>query len=101
MSETKTYNGWSNYETWVVNLWIDNEEGSYRYWTDIAFDISSPDSPEYIADPNHRAYSLAQRLKDEHEDAMPELQGVWADLLNAAFQETDWHEIAANLLSVE
>jgi hypothetical protein len=21
----KPYNGWSNYETWAVKLWIDNE----------------------------------------------------------------------------
>tara|TARA_Y100000034_G_scaffold118812_1_gene159860 strand:+ start:1612 stop:1893 length:282 start_codon:yes stop_codon:yes gene_type:complete len=24
-----TYNGWSNWETWNVNLWIDNEEDTY------------------------------------------------------------------------
>ncbi len=24
------YNGWTNYETWNVNLWIDNEYGSYK-----------------------------------------------------------------------
>lgn len=31
-TEKKTYNGWTNYETWNVALWIGNEEGSYRYW---------------------------------------------------------------------
>ena len=24
-----TYNGWKNYETWNVKLWLDNEQGTY------------------------------------------------------------------------
>ena len=29
--EAPGYNGWKNYETWCVALWIGNDEGSYNY----------------------------------------------------------------------
>ena len=87
------YNGWTNYETWNVKLWIDNDEGSYNYWKErteeIADDAEERDAAEL---------ALADVLKAEHEETLPELTGFAADLLNAAFGEVDWYEIAASLL---
>jgi hypothetical protein len=101
----RTYNGWANYETWVVNLWIDNEEGSHRHWSARAAEIYE-DAPG-SGDERHKAalYALEDELKAEHEDAKDTiLQGgglcssVWADLLGAALQEVNWREIAEALL---
>jgi hypothetical protein len=83
-----TYQGWANYETWVVHLWLVNEEGSYRYWTDRARRQTS-------------AYLLAQELKAEHEEAAPEVSGVFSDLLTSALQAVDWDEIASALIESE
>lgn len=73
-----SYQGRTNYETWNIALWIDND---YNYWKEIAEETEDD-------------IELADRLKDEFGKAMPEVSGVWSDLLNAAFGEIDWLELA-------
>jgi len=92
----KEYNGWTNYETWAVKLWMDNEEGTYRYWTERAEELitdaqRTEDEPD-ISD-------FADKIKSQHDEALPEVQGFAADLLNAAMSEVNWHEIAESLLN--
>lgn len=89
-----TYNGWTNYETWVTKLWIDNSEGSYRYWRERAQEYA--ESEESFTE---NAYNLSQELKDTAEEGYPELNGAWADLLRCAFEAINWYEIAESLLN--
>ena len=87
------YNGWSNYETWAVALWIDNEEPSYRYWREAAAWAKQRGSKQTAV------IALANRLKDELSEQAPDLgASMWADLLNAALGEVDWDEIAQNMI---
>lgn len=93
------YNGWTNYETWNVKLWMDNDEGSYQHYGELAQEAYD----QAIAGDAY--IKLADVLKDEYETASAdwlEESGksatVWADLLHAALSEVNWTEIAANLL---
>lgn len=97
--EHKEYNGWTNYETWVVNLWMDNEEGSYNYWREQAKQAIEHATPSSWATAEEAATStLTHVLKEQHEEALPELTGFAADLLNAAMSEVNWYEIAEHLI---
>lgn len=92
-----TYQGWTNYETWVVGLWLDNEEGSYNYTRELANESTVEATTEQYLEAKH---ILADKLKAWLEESMPDLGGtLWADLLNAAFSEVEWTEIAENRLT--
>ena len=86
MSDNK-YNGWTNYETWNVKLWMDNDEGEYDYWN------------ERAEDNRESAYNLSQELKEYYQEGMPEVTGTYADLLQAALDSVNWYEIAKSLIS--
>jgi len=99
MDTSKRYNGWTNYETWAVNLWLSNEEPSYRYWEEVSQEVADgAEATNIFTRAEQARFALADRLKAEHEEALPELQGFAGDLLNAALSEVNWGEIAEALL---
>lgn len=98
----KEYNGWFNYETWLVKLWIDNEQGTQQYWQEQAEQAvlracSIPAEATFSTE-ERATLILSSQLKDDFEEAQPELTGFWADLMCVAMSEVNWHEIAASMV---
>lgn len=81
-----SYNGWKNYETWNVNLWLDND-GSDEIIREMAAD--------YRDDTNGLAHAIQEMI----EENMPDLgASMFSDLLSAAMREVDWYEIAEHYI---
>ncbi len=78
---TVEYNGWTNRETWIVNLWLTNDE---CYYEELQAIIKNFDS-------NEQAEELEQYVHwiiDVDEASMT------TDLLSTSLGRVNWHEIA-------
>ena len=76
------YNGYKNYQTWNVALWIDNDEST----CDLILDLIARCKDDYEA---------AEELKRFIEEANPlaDTATMFTDLLNSALAEVDYMEI--------
>jgi hypothetical protein len=95
------YNGWTNYATWNIALWLGNEEGSYSYWrerTQQAYDDAEAEGT--FTRKEQAALDLSRQLQDEIEEGNPlaDQPSMYSDLLGSAISDCNWYEIAENWL---
>lgn len=90
------YNGWSNYETWNANLWIDNDYGLSE---NIA--LHTADLFGSYEDADQITSMLANYIKDIFIDFAPDVEGFYSDIINSAIKTVNWHEIAKHYVDSE
>lgn len=97
----KEHNGWYNYETWAVNVWLTNDEATEQEWNERAVQalIEATKNPDDGFTPKESATNaLTEPLREFHEEQLPKGEGFAADLLGAALSEVNWHELAQHLV---
>jgi hypothetical protein len=80
------YNGWSNLETWLVSLWLNNDPVSY-------------DLLQSACKKAGNAFSKSEWLESELQGEMCNLQlgaSMWSDLLGTSLARVNWLEVIEN-----
>jgi hypothetical protein len=80
-TKQQTYNGWTNYETWLINLWLTNDELCYN---DLMQIIQEMDDEQEMAE------ELKYRVMEDMD--LNEIS-LRSDLLSAATRNVNWLEI--------
>lgn len=94
------YNGWSNYETWNVALWMDNDPGTYEIrlaWvTDALEEVDGTMVVSYLTGEQRAVRIVADLLQEyiEGNNPLAEEASVYSDILSANLHEVNWREIA-------
>lgn len=79
---TERYNGWSTYETWLVSLWLNNDQETYE----LLQEICNAQYSDYLK--GERVEELVRELY------LGDEAGMTADLVNVAIGRVDFVEIA-------
>ncbi|HEY4963940.1 MAG TPA: hypothetical protein VIH90_04560 [Candidatus Saccharimonadales bacterium] len=79
----KTYNGYTNRETWLVSLWLNNDPISYSIFSE-ALELDTSDQ--------EKAKWLETNTTNEMYD-LPLEASLWCDLLGTALARVDWLEV--------
>lgn len=105
------YNGWTNYETWLMNLHITNDQSSYeqvREVCQLAHLAVIGETPHDCWTPEqHRAFATADAIQEWAESAIEDrsMPGemfadlLASDLLRSALSEVAWSEIARHFIA--
>lgn len=82
LTSTDSYYGFTNYETWLVNLWLTNDEVYYKRLRRIITSRSSTD---------RQVRALSDWMQLEHQEL--DITNLWSDIVGGALERVNWYEI--------
>ena len=102
-----TYNGWANWDTWIVNVWITNDLKLYEYIATMAreeVNAAKHNSEVQLGWHGRAQGRLSRILREQFEEWAPDIpitnaiDGLYLDLLTGSLRAVDWREISRHLI---
>jgi hypothetical protein len=91
-----SYNGYKNYSTWCVSLWLGLDVHDYRHWCKRAEELRE------VSDGDMEHYSVDILVREIRYDVMGKIPlgdgSMYHDLLCSALGSVDWEEVANTFL---
>ena len=80
--KSKEFNGHTNYETWLMAMWLNDREAIN----------------EMVNGAERDPRRLASIIEDKVQEEIPDCDAPWAGFLDAAISEVDWLCVAEHLV---
>lgn len=82
------FNGWANYPTWCINMWLENDEGIYSETASRVAMVHDDEDNTYRSEVANVLQNLVEELSPDLGSSFP------ADLIGWVMSHVDWYEIA-------
>ena len=94
--EDNTYNGWTNKETWLVNIWLNNDYDLYKHYVSTLTEIVEKQSNVLYT--NRLVIDELKEIvweiyREEHREF-----GLINDLIETSLNNVDWSRLAEHYI---
>ena len=93
MSKQERYNGWTNYETWCLNIWIDNDQYLNERKAELVREVTLHYDDKQVYELSLLLESMVEELKDNALEV-----GLLSDLLGGAIGKINFYELAEHYI---
>ena len=93
LSFNETYNGWTNYETWCLNIWIDNDQYLAERKAELVREVTLHYDDKQVYELSLLLESMVEELKDNALEV-----GLLSDLLGGAIGNINFYELAEHYI---
>ena len=94
LSFKETYNGWTNYETWCLNIWIDNDQYLAERKAELVREVTLHYDDKQVYELSLLLESMVEELKDNALEV-----GLLSDLLGGAIGKINFYELAEHYIN--